>query len=361
MLSKRFIIVISCLIYLLVGNYSAVAFQQPGGMPPGERMPPGAGDAPREEPLPAEEGPPITEPEPLFEEELEPREPTLEEPVEADEAFNRVYARVGGEVVTKADYRREFGTAEVEPERLKWLIDELLIDVAAEEVGARITAEDVEQMVDQQIGQIKMQAGEEGFQSQLQREGLTEEEFREQMAEELQRQQKLSAVLFSQYPELQPEEGEPASASPTRPRARIMLLESNDTAEKVYTELEKGAEWEAVFEEKSEKLGFMGEAGDLGWFDWGQWGRELEFRIFKLPLFGISEPFEFRGYNTIIQKTGSRLVPPWEEISIRSRETWRNYRLEYYQEKLLELLREEYAVYVPSDLGIDLSNYGQDS
>ncbi|GEM_PF-5337598 len=357
MVIKSVSFVFANLILIFLIHSPVPAFEDPGAIPPGGGMPPGQEDVPP----PAEEEPAITEPEPLLDEELEPRDPSLEDPLEEDEALNRVYARVGGRVITKADYRREFGTTEVDPERLKWLIDELLIEVAAEEVGVQITDEEVEELVEQQINQIRMQAGEEGFQRQLQMEGLTETEFREQMMKEFKRQQKLSAVLFAQYPELQPEEGEPAMASPTRPRARIMLLESSKVAEEAYDRLAEGEAWETVFEEKSRQLAFMGDAGDLGWFDWGDYARELEYRTFELPLFGISKPFEFQGEKAIVQKTGSRLIPPWEEVSVRAQETWSHYRLEYYQERLVELLRDEYAVHIPSDLEVDLPEYGSNS
>ncbi len=283
---------------------------------------------------------------------IEPR-PEADEPP-GDGMLNRIFAHVGNRVISLADYRESYGTSKLEENKLRSLIEEKLLLLALDELEIQLDQREIERVIKDQVEQMKNAVGTAEFSRYLNQQGISKEDFTRLLVEQTISQQKLQTVLVTVFPELRPADTPTVGSRPSKIRGRLMLFPDQQMADTAYRQLDREKNWRKVFNEYSRKLAFMGDYGDLGWFAWGNYAEEMEYTLFKLPLYGISQPFEFRGFYAIVQKTGTRLIPPWTEVDMRTLQRWEQYRFQHHKEKLLAKLWEHYKVKIPASLEIDL-------
>ncbi len=185
--------------------------------------------------------------------------------------------------------------------------------------------------------------------------GTTEDQLRNQFRERIKQQSLESRVLSEYFPQIRSEDTRPAYVSV---RARLMYLNSLDRAWYVYRWLQdqpSESTWNRLFDRHSRKISLMSDQGDLGWFHWGRFSPEIEYRIFRLPLYTVSRPFELRDGYALVYPTGYRLDPTNPKTS-DSIQVYQRYRRRFLLEKLYERLREEMNLVIPTSVRNRIGN-----
>jgi peptidyl-prolyl cis-trans isomerase C len=101
-------------------------------------------------------------------------------------------------------------------------------------------------------------------------------------------------------------------------RARHILVETEDEAKAIRTELDKGADFAALAKEKSKDTGAAAEGGDLGYFTKDQMVPEFADAAFKLEKGAISDPVKSSFGWHIIKVEDKRMRPVPEFDKVRS-------------------------------------------
>jgi hypothetical protein len=260
---------------------------------------------------------------------------------------NRVLAVVNDRVITMQDYQREHGDTVLTYGRLEPMIDRLLLQEAAGDTLLRTVQGRVDDLVGRQIGRLRRQPG--GLERMLQMRGISEQELRNQLRERIKKQSLESRVLRDYFPQIQNEDTRPAYVSV---RARLMYVDTLDEAWWIYRWLQdqpSETTWNTLFQEYSRKISLMGESGDLGWLHWGRFSPEIEYRIFRQPLYTVSRPFELRDGYALVYPIGYRLDPTNPEAS-DSLQVYRRYRRRYLLDQLYDRLRQEMNVVIPASV-----------
>ncbi len=260
--------------------------------------------------------------------------------------INRVLAVVGDRAVTMRDYQERYGESSLTRDRLRNLVDRLLLVQAARDRDLLPDTGQVDRLVQRRMDMMRERAGSR-FRKFLRQRSLSEAEFRRRIRERIQREIVTSRLMREVYPSDDRRDTRPAGA---RVRARLILVESLPRAWDLYRWLNRDprqSTWNRLFERYSVKLGRMGEGGDLGWFHWGQFSPAIEYRLYRLPLHAISRPFALRDRYAIVMPTGLRLDPEESSLDPDALEAYRGYRRRFLREELADRLRESYAVTIP--------------
>ncbi len=286
--------------------------------------------------------------------------PVSPEPEQANsrKTVNRILALVTDEVITLGDYKKQYGSTEVEQEKLQLLIEKKLIRAAAEELKININNKDLQKMAEQRISRLKQAKGPSSYYRYLQEQNLSESEFKEELKKQAKNDRLINSLLNFAFPGFAPGDTTPGVEAPGQIRGRLMLFSDSETAHRALRQLNRGAAWSTLYDSYSLNFSFMGPRGNLGWFSWGKFASSIEYNLFKLPLYGVSEPFKFRKFYAIVHKTGSRVQVPGGEVSQRAKRTWAQYRFRHYREKLMSLLRERYTVIIPPSVNQRLADNG---
>lgn len=275
----------------------------------------------------------------------EPPEEVLEGQEEPGDAYlDRVLAVVQDDVVTLGDYRAAYGNQPLEADRLRRLIEDTLVTAGFRQYGITQQQDQLEQYVNQQIRRQKQNPRQ--FNALLDRRGLTEEEYRQQILRDIQRNQLLQRVYLED-----PEAARLGAA--VRTRGRMMFLPDEETAREVYELLEELPElktWRRLYDQYAQPRPFLDEEGRLEEFTWGTWDREIEYRFFSLPVLGVSEPFSWRNNHVILFRSGVQ-IPPVEEVTDEAMMRYYDqYRSRYLGERLPDRLAEEFTIHVPESV-----------
>lgn len=260
--------------------------------------------------------------------------------------INRVLAVVGGRAVTMRDYQERYGESPLTRDRLRNLVDRLLLVRAARDRDLLPDTGQVDRLVQRRMEAMRERAGSR-FRRFLRQRSLSEAEFRRRIRERVQREIVTSRLMREVYPSDDRRDTRPAGA---RVRARLILVESLPRAWDLYRWLSRDprrSTWNRLFEEYSLKLGRMGKGGDLGWFHWGEFSSAIEYRLYRLPLNAISQPFALRDRYAIVRPTGVRLDPKGSSLDPDALEAYRRYRRRFLREELADRLRESYSVTIP--------------
>lgn len=296
--------------------------------------------------LNAQEGNPSSPPLRVLEVDKQPKKAKKAE--ERVESVNRILAMVGDHVVTMNQYRKRYGDTTLSRERLNPLVNEILLQAAADAKKLSPSEDQVQSVIQRQMDQIKSR-GTQQFERILQVRGITEDEYKDQLREKARMQMLETRVLGHYFPSIRQSD---TRAAQTYARARLMLIDDVSTAWQVYSWL-KGSPtertWNKLFKRYSDKLSLMGKHGDLGWFRWGYYGDPIEYRVYSLPLYTVSRPFRFRDYYAIVYPTGYRIARYGESSSDVFRK-YQQFRRRSYRERLFDRLRSEYTVVYPSEV-----------
>ncbi len=265
-------------------------------------------------------------------------------------SVNRVLAIVGDSVITLREYQQKFADTTLVKERLEDLIDQTLINQAAADMGISVSEQQARQLVDRRLEAMIASGGKEEFRQYLAGKNMTEDKFRKKMLKQAQKEIILMRVLSRAFPEFSKPD---TVAAASRVQARLMIIPDRKQAYKVFEKLQKNPSeenWNRLYQKHSRPRWFVGKNGNLGWFGWGSFHTEIEYRVFKLPLYGLSEPFEWRGDYLIVWKTGVKSPESGIKPSMKDLEYFEQLRQRYYQGKLLKSLREHYAVDIPDSV-----------
>jgi len=277
----------------------------------------------------------------------EPPETAESAPRDRPVPVNRVLAVINDRVITMREYRAEHGDTELTYGRLEPMIDRLLLLEASGDTLLRKVEGRVDNLVERQLDRIRQQPG--GLKRLLRMRGTTEEQLRSQFRQRIKQQSLESQVLTDYFPQVQSEDTRPAYVSV---RARLMYVDSLDQAWDIYRWLQdqpSETTWNRFFDRYSRKISLMGDHGDLGWFHWGRFSPGIEYRIFRLPLYTVSRPFELRDGYALVYPTGYRLDPtqPGGSDSIQ---VYQRYRQRYLVDRLYDRLREKMNVVIPTSV-----------
>jgi parvulin-like peptidyl-prolyl isomerase len=196
-------------------------------------------------------------------------------------------ARVNGQPILLEDYEKEVARfeaamiaqgydlaseegqqmmAQTRLQILESMIDQVLIEQAAAREGVTVSEEEVETQV---LANIDL-AGEEEFNAWLEANDMTMEEFRAAV-----RAQLLSAAMFEKVTASVPTSAEQV-------HARHILLEKEEEARELLSQLQGGGDFAALAKLYSQDESTREQGGDLGWFPRGLLAPEVEEAAFAL-------------------------------------------------------------------------------
>jgi len=226
-------------------------------------------------------------------------------------------ALVNGQYVFLADYEREvaqyeqaIGDLGVDPNSeegqvslaqarqdiLEGLIDEVLIEQAAAELGVSLSDEEVEAQVE---ADITAGGGQAAFDEWLQATGQTRDDYKEILRRSLMSQRAWDSVVA----------GVPAAGEQIH--VRTIVVESEEEAQEIVGLIRGGADFAALAQERSQDLVTAEDGGDLGWFPRGVLAVELEDAAFALQPGEVSEPVALGGlYHVLllVERDAARAV-----------------------------------------------------
>jgi len=180
---------------------------------------------------------------------------------------------------------------------LEQLIDQVLIEQAAQREGVLVSDEKVESTLQNIIAQM----GQEAFDKSLEDSGMTLEQLKEQLHAQL-----LGDAVFEKVTGTFPTTVEQV-------HARHILLPTREKAEEVLSKLQAGGDFAALAKEYSEDPSGQFNNGDLGWFPQGIMAPEFEAAAFALQVGEISGVVETQfGFHIIelLEKDPAREIPP---------------------------------------------------
>ena len=206
--------------------------------------------------------------------------------------FARSFAQQG------MDLQSEEGRKTLEQLRrqvLEGLIEQVIIEQAAAEMGITVEEQELEEHIRQAISQG---GGEAEFRKWLEANGLTEEDFRR-----MTRAQLLTEKVFEKVAPTPPETMEQV-------RVRHILVESEEEARQLVQQLKQGADFATLAKEHSKDVFTRDNGGDLGFFPRGLSGLppEVEKVAFSLDPGQVSEVKSYFGYHVIqvVEKDSDR-------------------------------------------------------
>lgn len=261
------------------------------------------------------------------------------------EPVNRVLAVVGDRAVTLREYRRQYGDVPVTRRRLDDLVNRHLLREAARDRDLMPDTGLMDRYVNRRMSEVRSRAGAR-FEAYLRRESRSETQFRQRVRRSVERQIIISRLVEEFFPD----EGSDTVPAGVKVRARMIVVEDVATAWHLYRWLREDprtSTWNRLFERYSQRMSPMGQHGDLGWFQWGHFHPKIEYRVFRLPLHGVSRPFSLKGRYAIVSPTGMRVMPDGATVSPGVLKAYRRYRQRFYREKLSSRLRDHYTVEIP--------------
>lgn len=140
--------------------------------------------------------------------------------------------------------------------------------------------------VDEQIDELKEEIGD-GFDDLLEQQGLNEEELRNDLKSNLLQQEALAEDIDISDDEIE----DYYENMQTEIKARHILVEDEETAEKVLDKLDDGDDFADLAKEYSEDSSAE-DGGDIGFFTVGQMVPEFEEAAYKLDKDEVSEPVQ---------------------------------------------------------------------
>lgn len=161
---------------------------------------------------------------------------------------------------------------------------------------------DIDTLVDEQINMEKEMSGEEGFQSNLDYMGATEEEYKELIKDN---------IIVNEYRNKRMESYEVTDEeiqnfyeenqdSMLQAEARHILVETEEEANNVLERLENGEDFGELATELSIDPGSAAQGGSLGYFGQGMMVPEFDEYVFSSEVGEVSEPVEtIHGFHII--------------------------------------------------------------
>jgi parvulin-like peptidyl-prolyl isomerase len=188
---------------------------------------------------------------------------------------------------------------------LEGLIDGALIEQGAAEMGIQLSEEELESQLQ---ADIEAGGGQGAFEEWLGVTGQTREGYKESLRQSLIAQRVMETVTAAVPAEVE------------QVHARHVVLEGEEEARQVRSELEGGADFVALARERSIDLATRDNGGDLGWFPRGLVAPELENAAFALQPGQYSDVVQLgEGYHIIqvVEREAARPLSPEMQIDLR--------------------------------------------
>lgn len=268
----------------------------------------------------------------------------------AAETSNRVVAVVNNEVITWLDLEKAIKTMvppgvdhanpELQKQVLFQLIDQKLLELQIKKQGLQVGKEEVDAAL-ARIRQDQGLTGEEDFKKALDKQGLTEEDLRKRLSEQIQRHRLVSREIGSKliFPEARIREyyqahPEKFAGGEKINLAQIIVLKSDTVppetakakAEEIRGRLLKGEDFSQVVRTLSQGPPEV-QAGELGTFEPGELDPELRQAVSALQPGQISP----------VQSTAEG----WRIVKLNDRQKTENQTLEQARGRIQEMLYQE--------------------
>ena len=280
------------------------------------------------------------------------------------EVIERVVARVNGDIVTLSEFEQRqvaaLQAARIGPDGverylrennqriLQEAIDELLVVQRADELGIKVRAEYIDEILEGIKRDNNIQSDEQ-FQEQLRREGLSVDELRRNVTRSILKRQVLArelepktavsdAEVAAEY-----EKNRAAWSRPATVTLREILVggpDGRERADELVRRARAGEDFAALARQSSTSPS-AASGGELGRIARGELARNLEEAAFALPAGGVSDPIPSGAGWRILkveQKTEAGLVT-FEEARRELSERLRQERLAAEYEKYIAGLR----------------------
>jgi len=208
-----------------------------------------------------------------------------------------VVAKIGEEEISKDqfyDRLLEMYGSQV----LDSMITEKIVELEAKKAKISVTDEDVQKELDKMIEQV---GGEEMFNFQLAYSGYTMDQMKEELKNYLTIVKILEPKIEITDEEINSyfEENKDRFAQEEEVQASHILVDDEETANKVKKLLDDGGDFAALAKEYS-KDGSAQSGGDLGYFTKGEMVQEFEYAAFSMEIGQVSEPVKSEyGYHII--------------------------------------------------------------
>ena len=214
-------------------------------------------------------------------------------------AFNQdTVASVDGETITKNELYdvlvKQYGQ-----DSLSYLIDNKIVEIAAGKENVKISDEDVDAEMKEFV---EANGGEESFQYALEQSGLTEKEIETEIVNYLKIVKLLESEVDITDEEMKThfEENKDSYNEPEQIEASHILVENEESANKVKEKLEAGEDFAELAKEYSTDPSNAENGGKLGYFSKGTMVEEFENIAFSMKVGEISAPVKTDyGYHII--------------------------------------------------------------
>lgn len=188
------------------------------------------------------------------------------------------------------------------------ILDNLITNQVAINAAKKMNFEGIETMADEQIVLEKEYAGEEQFTTTLETLGITEEEYRDIM---------MDNILINKFREKKMAEYEVTDDEVAKyyeenkdymseVEARHILVETEEEANKVLKRLEEGENFADLAIELSQDPGSAAQGGSLGYFQKGMMVAPFDEFVFGAEVGEISDPVETDFGFHVIEVTGKK-------------------------------------------------------
>jgi foldase protein PrsA len=226
-----------------------------------------------------------------------PADPSPEPALPLDEDGAQVVATVNGEEITLTEFERAFNRNQLQTVTasydalaaavLQTLVEQALIDQAAKEMGITVSQAEIE--AEYQATRALV-TDDESWNSWLEANLFTEEEFRESLRDALITQRVRDAIT-----------SEEEAITVMQVHARHILVSTAQDAENVMQRLNAGEDFAALAAELSSDVTTREQGGDLGWFSRNELlTPELAEAAFNLEPDQITGPVEtMLGYHVV--------------------------------------------------------------
>jgi foldase protein PrsA len=214
-------------------------------------------------------------------------------------AFNKdTVASVDGESITKGELYdvmvKQYGQ-----DSLSYLINNKIVEIAAGKENVKISDEDVDAEMKEFV---EVNGGEESFNYALEQSDLTKKDIETEIVNYLKIVKLLESEVDITEEEMKThfEENKDSYNEPEQVEASHILVENEETANKVKEKLNKGEDFAELAKEYSTDPSNAENGGELGYFSKGTMVEEFENIAFSMKVGEISDPVKTDyGYHII--------------------------------------------------------------
>lgn len=251
-----------------------------------------------------------------------------------------VVATVNGEDITQRELY-EAMLANGGREVLEQLITERLVEQEARRRQVTVSEDEIRQELDS----LKQQYGEDVLRALLERQGMTEEDLRHNIRINVLLEKLVASDVKVSDEDVRAyyDENRDQFVEPEQVRARHILVEDRETADRLLDRIRAGESFEELAKAHSKDEASAEKGGDLGWFGRGVMVAEFEDAAFGAEPGNVVGPVQtVHGFHLIevLEKKPER-QQPFEEVRDRIRETLTEQATQQKIEELLARLRAE--------------------